>query len=237
MATTTPKATFKRGIVEGAPFMLLLIPFGTLFGVVATEAGLPVLQTMIFSVVVIAGAAQFTAISLMQEQAPTLIVIATALAVNLRMAMYSAALAPHLGHAPLWKRALMSYTLVDQSFALSALRFEEQSEWSLDAKIAYFAGVITPVVPFWYLCTFLGAVLGASIPEGLALDFAVPITFLAIIAPALRTAAHVAAAVTSITLALALSWMPFSSGLLVAGLGAMAVGAEVERRMTRASAP
>jgi hypothetical protein len=73
---------------------------------------------------VIAGASQFAALQLMSENAPTLIVVASALAVNLRMAMYSAALAPHLGPASLKDRALIAYMNVDQSYALvgAALR-------------------------------------------------------------------------------------------------------------------
>jgi predicted branched-subunit amino acid permease len=47
---------------------------------------------MTMTVLVIAGAAQFTALALLEEQAPMLIVIIAALAVNLHMAMYSAAL-------------------------------------------------------------------------------------------------------------------------------------------------
>jgi predicted branched-subunit amino acid permease len=94
------------------------MPFAILFGVVGTEAGLNLAQVMGFSVGVIAGASQFAALQLMSENAPTLIVVASALAVNLRMAMYSAALAPHLGPASLRDRALIAYMNVDQTYAL-----------------------------------------------------------------------------------------------------------------------
>ena len=57
-----------------------------------------------------------------------------------------------------------------------------------------------------------------------------PIMFLAIVAPMLKTLAHLAAALTSIVVALALVWLPSGTGLLIAGLAAMAVGAEMERR-------
>ena len=61
------------------------------------------------SVLVIAGASQFTALQLLGEHAPLVIVIVTSLAVNLRFAMYSASLAPHIGAAPAWLRALAAY--------------------------------------------------------------------------------------------------------------------------------
>jgi predicted branched-subunit amino acid permease len=83
----------------------------------------------------------------------------------------------------------------------------------------------------WLLVTALGSALGTTIPSWLALDFAVPICFLAMVAPGLRTLPQVAAAGTSVAGALALAWVPYSLGLLVAAALAMAVGAEVERRI------
>ncbi len=82
---------FGQGIRDALPFVLVIIPFGVVFGVVATEAGLNVFEALTFSVVVIAGAAQFTVLQLMVDNTPTVIVLISALAVNLRMAMYSAA--------------------------------------------------------------------------------------------------------------------------------------------------
>lgn len=233
MANSTPKSTYLRGIFDGAPFVLVVVPFSLLFGVVATEAGLPMAQVMGFSVLVIAGAAQFTAVQLMSDNAPILIILATSLAVNLRMAMYSASITPHLGRLKLWQRAIVSYLLVDQSYLLAISRYEAHPEMTLSAKFGYFLGVITPVAPAWYIASYIGALVGTRIPPEYALDFGLPITFLAMIAPALRTSAHISAAATSIVLALGLAWMPYGTGLLVAALVAMAVGAEVERLSER----
>ena len=149
-----------QGLRAGAPFFLVIGPFGLLFGVLAAEAGLNLFETLSFSVVVIAGAAQFTALQLLQDQAPTLVVLASALAVNLRMAMYSASITPEYG-----------------------------------------------------------------------LDFALPIAFLAMIAPALRSGAHVVAALVATLGALLLAFIPYNLGVLLAALCGMMAGAETERRM------
>jgi predicted branched-subunit amino acid permease len=169
----------------------------------------------------------------MTENAPVLVAVASALAVNLRMAMYSAALAPYLGAAPVWQCALVAYMNVDQTYALAARRFEEPPPLPLPARVAFFFGTCVPIVPLWYAATLAGAVLGSAIPTDWGLDFAVPITFLALVAPALRTRAHVAAAATATVAALLLAGLPWNLGLLVAGLSGMIAGAEVERRMTR----
>ena len=223
-------SAFRRGVVEGAPFVIVMVPFGALFGVVATEAGLSLAQVMGFSIVVIAGASQFVAVQLLDQGAPVAIAVASALAVNLRMVMYSASMAPHLGRAPLWQRALVSYLLVDQTYALAVQAYETRVEWGVGERVAYFGGVALPVFPAWAGATWAGAALGAQVPAGLPLDFALPLAFIALVGPLLRTRAHVAAAFVSVAGALALAWVPWNLGLLLAAAAAMAVGAEVERR-------
>ena len=228
MASSSIKSAYWKGFRDATPFVVVIIPFSILFGVVATEAGLSVFETMTMSVVVIAGAAQFTAIQLMNENAPTIVALASALAVNLRMAMYSASLTPYLGAAPRWQRAIMAYFLVDQPYALGSLQFEAEPKMTVPERVAYFMGTVTPVCPNWYLFTLVGAVVGQAIPPWLALDFAVPITFLAMIGPMLRSGAHIVAALVSVSLALSFAWVPYNLGLMIAGIGGMMAGAQAE---------
>ena len=230
MPTETTKSIFFQGVRDGAPFLLVVGPFALLFGVVATEAGLNVIESLAFSLAVIAGAAQFTALQLMVDDLPTVIVLISALAVNLRMAMYSASLTPWLGGATIWQRATAAYFIVDQSYGCSILQYEKNPHWTISQRLTYFWGTVLPVCPFWYIFTVIGALVGNSIPDSFALDFALPITFLALIAPMLRTRAHVGAALVSVAAALTFAFMPYNLGLLVAGVLGMVTGAEIERR-------
>jgi len=231
MPTTTSKSAYREGVMAGLPFTMFAWPFAMLFGLVAAEAGLNVTETMAFSVIVIAGASQFTAIQLMTENAPVFVILIAALAVNLRMAMYSASLQPHLGGLPLGKRMIAAYCNLDQSFALGSVKYESEPDMPIGDKYLFFLGTVSIMIPFWIVGTYFGAVAGDAVPESLALDFAMPILFLALVGPMLRTFAHVAAAATSIIVSLLLAWMPSGIGLLFAGAIAMAVGAEIERRM------
>lgn len=233
MATTTGNSGFKAGFFAGLPFLLVGGPFAVLFGIVATEAGLSVAETLSFSLLVIAGASQFTAIQLMTEAAPVWTVIAAALSVNLRMAMYSASLQPHLGTAPLWQRAVVGYLNVDASYALGIQKFEDQPGWPVQDKFLFFCGTVVLMFPLWILGTWVGAVTGDALPDSLELDFVMPILFLALVGPMLKTLAHLAAALTSIIGAMVFSFLPSGIGLLVAAFIAMAVGAEIERRRGR----
>lgn len=228
------RRAFWDGMRAGAPFLLVVGPFGLLFGVVAREAGLDMAATLGFSVLVIAGASQFTAVQLLSDQAPALVVILAGLAVNLRMALYSASLAPHLEGMSLWRRAAAAYWLTDQTFALAYARFEKDPGMTPGERMAFFFGSGVLVCLPWYALTVAGALVGARMPEWLALDFAVPVTFIALFAPALRSLPHLAAAAVSVGVALALAWMPYSLGLMVAALLAMGTGAAVEAWMERA---
>ncbi|MCV3270655.1 AzlC family ABC transporter permease [Roseobacter sinensis] len=238
MRSTTAKThrrvtPYWKGFADGAPFILVIVPFAMLFGVLATEAGLNVFETLTFSAVVFAGAAQFTALQLMQEEAPTLVVLISALAVNLRVAMYSASLTPWIGAAPFWQRAIAAYFTVDQSYACSVAQFEKEPQMTVPQRMAYFAGVLSPIVPLWYVSSVVGALMGTQIPPGWALDFALPITFLALVAPMLRTAAHVVAALVAIVTSLLTAAIPYSLGLIIAGTFGMMAGAQAELWLDR----
>ena len=226
----SPSQAFWHGAMQSLPFLLVILPFGALFGLVATEAGLDLAQTMGFSIIVLAGASQFTAVQLLSDQVPALLVIVSALAVNLRMAMYSASLVPWLGATSLRDRAAVAYLLLDQTYALSIQHFEANPRLSLQQRLAYFFGTTLVMCPPWVVATWAGATLGRLIPAEFPLDFAVPITFLAMIAPMLRTPAHLAACTVAIVAGLALAWMPNGLGLLIAAPLAMFAGAWVEIR-------
>ena len=227
------KSPFVQGVMAGVPFVLTGVPFGLLFGVVAKDAGLDMAGILGMSTLVIAGASQYAAIAQMQENAPAFFVILTGLAVNLRMAIYSASLAPYLGSASFWQRAIVSYVLFDNTFAVAVKEFNDRPERPIDEKVSWFLGAALPVTISWIAASVAGALLGRAIPDSLALDFAVPIMFLAIIAPMMRTLPQLVAAVTGIVLALLCAGLPYGTGLIVAALLAMVAGAETERRLAR----
>ncbi|MEM9717432.1 MAG: AzlC family ABC transporter permease [Pseudomonadota bacterium] len=224
---------FWIGFRDCLPFFLMALPFGVLFGAVATELGWNLAQTMVATILVIAGASQFTAVTLWAEGTPVLFVLITALAVNMRMAMYSAALVPHFGKASPWYRAWLAYAIVDQNFALAIQKYEAEPELTWQEKAAYFVGFFCFIAPVWISSTLIGALFGNAIPESFALDFAVPILFIAIFAPLLRSIPNIAAAFVSVVVALTLYWVPYSMGLIFAAVAAMMVGAQTEIWITK----
>lgn len=225
---TPIRSAFVRGLIAALPMTVVVGPFAMLFGVVATEAGLNLFEAMLFSVSIFAGASQFAALQTMQENAPVLVVLATSLAVNLRMVMYSMTLAPHFGTLPLRSRAVMAYFLVDQSFATTVAEIDRKPKMTAQEKRAVFFGAVVAVAPLWFVACLVGGLIGTAIPPDYALDFALPITFLAMVAPMLRSLPHLVAAGVSILLSLLLVGMPYGTGLLVAAAAAMAAGVWAE---------
>lgn len=229
----TPRAAFWRGFADCAPFILIVLPYSMMFGVVARDAGLDVVQTFAMSALVIAGASQFTALALLQDNAPLFIALLAALAVNLRMAMYSAALVPHIGHARLGVRALAAYLMVDQAFAVAVRTYEERPGMSPPAKLAYYFGAMAVICPFWYGGTLSGALLREAIPTSWSLDFAVPVCFIALVAPLLRSAPHSIAALTAGIGSVLFSALPWSLGIFAAASGGILAGAQAELFLRR----
>lgn len=222
------RKAFLKGAAHALPFFVVIVPFAMLFGVLSSEAGLGPWETQVFSIAVFAGASQLAALQLMQDQAPLLVILATGIAVNLRMMMYSVALTPHLGAAPLGIRATIAYFLVDQSFALSLAEFDKRAELTLAEKIAYFFGTIAPITAIWNIATAVGVQMGRAVPESWGLDFAMPITFIGMTAAMLRTVPHGVAMAVSVGVTLLLWEMPYGTGLLVGAAAGMAAGAIAE---------
>ena len=74
--------------------------------------------------------------------------------------------------------------------------------------------------------------LGGVTPPELGLDFALPIAFIAMLGPAMRTGAHRIAALVGGTGALLFAFMPWNLGLICGAVLGMMAGAEVERRQS-----
>ena len=222
-------AAFRRGVIASMPVWLAIGPFGAIFGAVATATGLDLVQTMGMTMVVAAGASQMAALQLINDGAPALLAIGTGAVVNLRMAMYSASLAAAWPGAPLRTRALAAYFLHDQSYAMAMRRYAEQPQESLSVRIGYFFGVGVSTILVWFAATLAGALFGARVPASWGLEFAVPVTFIAVTAPLLRSLPHVCAALVAAGLSLAAAGLPYGLGLVVAAVCAIATGVAVER--------
>ena len=179
------------------------------------------------SYIVFAGAAQLAAIDLIGRHAPAAIVVLTALVINLRFFMYSASLAPHFNGLPLGGRGVLSYLLTDQAYAISITAYH--SERRIHKHWFYFGAALT-LWCVWQVSTAIGVFLGGQIPGSWSLDFAIPLTFLALLFPSIRNRPTVIAAASAGALALVAHRLPYNLGLLVAAAGGIVAGCLAEGR-------
>ena len=225
-ALPTARREFLDGSRDIAPVLIGTIPFGFVAGVAAISAGMTPLEGIALSVLSFSGIAQLVAAQLVAADSPAWLAIAAAAVVSLRFLMYSAALSPHLAHLDRRWRALLAYLMTDQSFAMTVRRFSEPGDTS--RRHWHFLGSALTLWTSWQLAVAIGVFAGAKVPSDWSLDFSVVLCFIALLVPALKSRADVAAAIVAGAASLALIGLPFRLSLVVASILGIAAGMALE---------
>ena len=200
-STTAEDATLADGIRAGLPLVLPAFAIGTSFGVLA-EPEIGAVATIVMSVIVFAGAAQFASVSILVAGGSLASAVSAGLLINTRFLPMGLAVAPALHGGPA-QRAAEAQTMVDASWALA-----NRGDGTFDRLIMM--GSTIPQAAGWWGGTFVGALAGALLgdPETLGLDALFPAFYLALLAEELRDRTAVASAVLGAAIALAL--VPFA---------------------------
>lgn len=214
---------FWAGVRALAPLLVGVAPFGMIYGVLALANGLTPTAALAMSSILFAGSAQFLFCQLVGVGAPATVIVAEVGLLNLRHALYSAALAPRLSHLPRRWKLLLAYLLTDEAFAAISQR-EADGQQSSPYRHWFYLGAGLALWGGWQLSTAVGVLLGARLPSDWPLDFALPLTFIAIVVPLIRSRAMLLAAVVAGCVALLTAGLPFKLGLLAAALAGMAAG-------------
>lgn len=234
-ADPTPAAAFAEGIRDQLPILLGVIPFGLIFGALAVAQGISGWAAQGLSLFVFAGSAQFVAAELVGAGTPALVIVFTILVINLRHMLYSASLSPSMRHLPMRWRLALAWLLTDEAFATTSARLTRGNQLHI---AWYMLGTGLALWSTWQASTAVGVLLGAQVPAGWSLDFALPLTFIALIAPSLVDRPALGAAASAGLCAVALAWLPFKLGLVIASLLGIAVGVGLERfRQATSGAP
>ncbi len=230
MEGLSARAAFAAGVRDELPVVAGVVPFGMIYGALAVAAGMPPALAQAASAIVFAGSAQFLTAQLVGNGAPAAVIVASAAVVNLRHLLYSASVAPYLRPLrTLWRWGL-AYLLTDEAYAVAITRFRAQPTrlpalrrhwYLLGAGLTLWAG--------WQASTAVGVLFGARVPESWGLDFALPLTFIALTVPTIRHRTEVAAAAAAGTVAVAAAGMPLKLGLLLGTVAGIAAGVFTRR--------
>ena len=217
---------FWAGVRAEIPLLIGVIPFGLIYGALAIGAGLSPAAAQMMSSLVFAGSAQFITAQLVHESTPGFVIVLTIAVLNLRHMLYSASLAPYIASLSMRWKALLSYLLTDEAYAPTILHYEKEgitpnAHW-------FWLGAGCALWVFWQISTAVGVFLGAAIPESWSLEFALPLTFIAMLVPVLRDRPGIAAALSAGAVALITYSLPYKLGLIVAALAGILVGTILE---------
>jgi len=218
---------FWAGVRAEIPLLIGVFPFGMIYGALALNAGLSNLASQMMSSLVFAGSAQFITAQLVHEAAPGLVIILTIAVVNLRHMLYSASLAPYLAALSTRWKILLSYLLTDEAYAPSIIHYEKEGLQPFSHWFLLGAGLV--LWTNWQISTALGIFLGKAIPDSWSLDFALPLTFIAMVVPVLKNRPMIVAALSAGVVALFAYSLPYRLGLIVAALVGIAVGTLLEK--------
>lgn len=226
MTHASPTTEFRRGILDQLPLQLGVVPFGLVFGVLGIASGLSTWQTILMSSILFGGASQVVFAQLWMAGAAPWIVGTSVTVLNLRHVLYSVAMAPYLRALPLGWRIGLGYLLTDEAFAVSLKRFEQRPT-PPNAHFHLLGSGLT-LWMFWQISTALGVFLGATLPDYLNLDFAIPLTFIAIVLPSLRAHPQILAAVSSGLVAVFGQGLPWNIWIIAAAITGIVVGGVAE---------
>jgi predicted branched-subunit amino acid permease len=213
------------------PLFVPAMPFALVLGVAITESVMPTTIGWSTNLLIFAGAAQLATVTL-AATATWLTLVATAVTINLRHAMYSAALVPRFTAQPRWFRWAGPMLLIDQTFVLVSARDDlGDDDWRhfyLSCGIFFMAS--------WTAMVTLGLVIGSSIPTEWRLDAAPAIMFGGLVVLGATSTPAIVAAVTGAAVCFACLSIPNNGGILVGALAGVTAGFVAERDV-RAGGP
>src|SRR5574341_2419206 len=207
---------FWAGVRAEIPLLIGVFPFGMIYGALALNAGLSTAAAQMMSSIVYAGSAQFITTQLVHEAAPGFVIVLTIAVANLRHMLYSASLAPYLASLSTRWKLLLSYLLTDEAYAPTILRYENEGMQAHGHWFLLGAGLA--LWSTWQASTALGIFLGTAIPDSWSLEFALPLTFIAMVVPVLKNRPAIAAAISAGLVALVAYSLPYKLGLILAAL-------------------
>jgi 4-azaleucine resistance transporter AzlC len=237
---SSPRFEFFAGVRGVSPLLVGVIPFGLIFGAVAVSAGVPQNIAQAMSSIIFAGSSQFIAAQLIGSAAPGIVIVLTVFVVNLRHALYSASVAPYTKHLSSPWKWVLSYLLTDEAYAVTIMHYRRSGDEGQGNNSRhnndpsnrhwYYLGAGLGLWLSWQISTAFGVFVGAQIPESWPLDFALPVSFIALVVPALRDRASVAAALAAGVVGVLALGLPYKLGLMVAALVGILAGLGIEGR-------
>ena len=210
------------------PWLAGIVPFGLVIGVSAAQADIPTLAGWLTGPLIYAGSSQLATIGMLDAGAAPVVVVAAALIINIRLIFYSATMARYWRGTPLWWRLAAAYLIVDPSVAVALDGYQRLDR---ERGHAYYLGGAVLLWVSWLAAIAAGAMVGASLPAWLHLEFVIPLYLVGQAIAKLANPAQRRAIVAAATVALLALSAPLQLGVALAIAAGVTAGltAEVQR--------
>lgn len=174
---------YLQGVKAGVPIILGIIPVGVAFAIMARQSGFSILETIMMSATVFAGASQMVSVNMYSQGADLLAIILATFVINLRHLIMSTCIMHKMKSDNVLMKALVSFGITDESFAIfTNLESEE-------ATIGFFMGLISVTYSTWVLSTVLGAISVKLLPAIIANSLGISLyaMFIALLIPNVKS--------------------------------------------------
>jgi predicted branched-subunit amino acid permease len=226
----TTEPGFRQGAHEGfiafLPLSVGLIPWALVVGMAMSSIGMTPLQAMGMNIIVFAGTAQLGTLPLIAAEAPLWLIVATALALNLRFLIFSAAIAPGFRGVSTSERWLAGHLLTDGVFATcyDKMLRHDNPRW----RLGYYLAPSLWSWVLWQSFALLGIYAAGVIPKQWSLEFMATIALLVLLVPMAKVRPMLIAALVGGGSATLLRNMPLRLGVIVGIVAGIAAGFAAE---------
>lgn len=213
------------------PLCLSYLPIGVACGILLHAAGMNFLLTLLVSLVVFSGGAQFILASLLVINAPISAIFMTLFFLELRYALLGSSLSKYLRTEPQRFIFFFSASMNDENYAVNYLKFATDKNWTpKDALwVEYYS------LAAWAGGNMIGGMIGSAVTIDLEIvDFALTALFIYMIVMQARNRLTLLIGFLSAGLSLvALTALKSTLGIIVATLLASLTGFLIENRVRR----
>lgn len=178
---TRNSSSFRNGLQAGVSIAIGYVPIAITFGLLAKSAGLTVTETVMMSLLVFAGAAQYMSLNMIVLGSGVFEIVMTTFILNIRHFLMSASLNEKVEEEKLWKKSLYSFGITDETFSVTATK-----EGTI--RTGYMFGVIFISYSSWVVSSGIGHAIGSSLPDSLQESMAVALyaMFVGLLVPSFK---------------------------------------------------
>lgn len=180
------KSSFKMGLSSGVTIAIGYMPVAFTYGFIAKTTGLTFWETVLMSMIVYAGAAQYMALDMIAKGIGAVELILTTFIVNIRHLLMSASLNEKVEKDARWKKAIYAYGITDETFSVASVQ---------DGKLSsgFMFGLNVIAYTSWFFFSGVGYLAGSSLPDlfQAGMSIALYALFIGLLVPSMKKSGKV----------------------------------------------